>query len=146
MRLPSVFNNKSLSNPTSVFDLMNRFDELFYDFDKQNKWLAKGDFVPQVDIEEKDGVWHLTADIPGVKKEDLKVEFSDGYLTISGEKVHEAKGEGRYFERSYGKFTRSFTLPKTINGDKIEARFENGVLHLTAPTIEGKKTTNITIS
>jgi len=141
MRLPTL---QSYRRPVSLFDFSSPFDELFKGLDRNAEQWAN--FTPAIDIEEKDGTWHITADLPGLRKEDVKVEFHDGVLTISGERVKEAKGEGRYFERSYGRFVRSFNLPATVDAEKIDAKYENGVLHLSVPTAESKKAKTITIS
>jgi HSP20 family protein len=109
-------------------------------------WNRSSDFTPAVDIEEKDGVYHITADLPGMKKEDIKLDLTDNVLTISGERVREEKGEGKYFERSYGKFMRSFTLPKRVDVDHVKATFENGVLHVEVPQRELNASRSIKIN
>jgi HSP20 family protein len=86
---------------------------------------------PAVDITEADDKYVVTAEVPGVKREDLTVELQDGVLSIRGEKKserEETKEKARYLERSYGAFTRAFTLPADANPDRVSATFENGVL------------------
>ena len=95
-----------------------------------------------VDIYEKDENYVLTAELPGVKKEDLKVNVEGDVLTIEAEKRSEFENtqEGLYHsERSYGKFSRSFRLNSQVEGDKIEANFTDGVLRLTMPKREEVK-------
>lgn len=96
--------------------------------------------VPRVDISEDKDNFYITAEMPGIPKENIKVNISDdGVLTISGEKKQEEKQEGRNFyriERRYGTFTRSFTLPDNVKRDGISARYENGVLYITLPKQE----------
>ncbi len=92
------------------------------------------------DIYEKDGNYHIEADIPGFQKEDIQVECEDGYVTISAEKKqdHEEKDkEKRYIkrERFYGKTTRKFYVGE-VDSDKIKAEFKNGILELTIPKEE----------
>ncbi len=92
------------------------------------------------DIYEKDGAYHIEADIPGFQKEDIQVECEDGYVTISAEKKqdHEEKDkEKRYIkrERFYGKTTRKFYVGE-VDSDKIKAEFKNGILELTIPKEE----------
>lgn len=91
---------------------------------------------PAVDLVEKDGAYEITAELPGIDPKDVHVTVSDGVLTLSGEKT-EAKEEQRtdYYlsERRYGAFRRSFPLPRSVDADKIEARFDKGVLILTLP-------------
>ncbi len=79
-----------------------------------------GLWVPAVDVRETDDELHVTAELPGLRPEDVTVTVENGVLTISGEKkqeIQEGKEEGDYylFERRYGRFERSFTLPRTVN-------------------------------
>ncbi len=135
---------------SSVFDLM---DEFVRGMDTPAHWPLSTEwnkelasFNPMIDIEEKDGVYHITADIPGMKKEDIKVDLSENVLTICGERVREEKGDGKYFERSYGKFSRSFSLPKTVNHESVNAKYDNGVLHIDVPQQETKSAKAIKIN
>lgn len=96
-------------------------------------------FAPVVNTREDAAAYHVEADLPGVEKEDIKVDVKDNVLTISGERKHkeEVKREDYYkFESSYGKFERSFTLPKGVDADHIEAKTEKGVLELTIPKLK----------
>jgi HSP20 family protein len=89
--------------------------------------------VPAVDVTEADDKYVITAEIPGVKKEDLTLELHDGVLSIRGEKRserEETKQKARLLERTYGAFTRAFTLPADAAVDKVTASFENGVLRI----------------
>jgi HSP20 family protein len=95
-----------------------------------------GGYIPEFDIKEKADAFVLKADLPGVRTEDLNVQANDNRLTISGkrEEEKEEKGETTYrMERSYGSFTRSFTLPESIDSSKVNAELKNGVLTLTVP-------------
>eukprot|EP00742_Colponemidia_sp_Colp-10_P003138 GILJ01003344.1.p3 GENE.GILJ01003344.1~~GILJ01003344.1.p3 ORF type:complete len:188 (-),score=30.55 GILJ01003344.1:1129-1692(-) len=86
-----------------------------------------------VDMVETDNGFKITADLPGFKKEDIKVRVEEGALVISGERKNETKTEGkRSFrsERTYGQFTRVLPLPKTADMESIKAKYENGVLNL----------------
>ncbi|HJL17416.1 MAG TPA: Hsp20/alpha crystallin family protein [Sandaracinaceae bacterium LLY-WYZ-13_1] len=93
-------------------------------------------FTPAVDIFEEDDAIVMRAEVPGMKAEDLHVHVDNGVLTLSGERSleNEEKRE-RYhrIERSYGSFSRSFVLPKSVDGDAIEANLEEGVLALRLP-------------
>ena len=89
--------------------------------------------APKVDITETDGEYVVSAELPGVKREDMTLEIQEGVLTIRGEKKHERdeKNErGRRLERSYGAFSRTFSLPSDADGSKIEATFKDGVLSI----------------
>jgi len=100
------------------------------------------EWVPAVDITERPNELVLTAELPGMRREDIEIELENNVLTIRGEKKaeHEEKGEERYvFERQFGSFARSFTLPRTVDPDRIHARFENGVLTVKMPKSEAAK-------
>ncbi|HEX4926244.1 MAG TPA: Hsp20/alpha crystallin family protein [Bdellovibrionales bacterium] len=102
-------------------------------------------FNPACDIEEQDDHFRISVDLPGVSKDDVKVEVVDNRLVISGERKHEKKEGGRRSERYYGRFERSFMLPTAIDVDKIEARYENGVLELAVPKAESAKPRTVQI-
>jgi len=94
------------------------------------------DFLPNVNSREDEKAFYLDVDLPGVKKEDIELNITDGVLTISGErKTYKEEKDKTYYkiESSYGKFKRSFTLPKDIDEGKIEAEVKDGVLALTIP-------------
>jgi HSP20 family protein len=91
-------------------------------------------FSPRIDISEDEKHIYVEAEIPGVKKDDLKLTLEDNILTIEGEKkVEEEKKDKNFFrnERVFGSFKRAFTLPVEVNPDKIDAKFDNGLLHVT---------------
>jgi HSP20 family protein len=101
-------------------------------------------WMPAVDVRESNDEIRVTAELPGLKSEDVTVTLENGVLSISGEKkqeVQEGKEDGNYylFERRYGRFERSFTLPRTVDADRIKARFEDGVLTVTLPKAENAK-------
>ncbi|MNJ96647.1 Spore protein SP21 [compost metagenome] len=147
MRALTPWGRRHMSSP----DLFNQFEEFINDFDRGifpmslTSRMGMADFSPAVDLEEKDGNYLVSADLPGLKKEDIKIDLSDNVLTISGERVREEKSEGKYTERVYGKFTRSFSLPTKVNADKIQAQFKDGVLHVTLPKAEGVRSQAIKI-
>ena len=92
-------------------------------------------FYPSIDISEDKEAYLFKAELPDVKKEDIKVECHEGVLTISGEKKFEkeSKDESKRYhriERSYGTFMRSFTLPETADSEHIHAEFQNGLLNV----------------
>jgi len=98
------------------------------------------------DVHEERDKYSIQAEIPGVPKENIHVNISNGYLTISGEKKEEKQDEQaqddriiRRSERRYGSFSRSFRLPTECEPDKIQAKFNNSVLNLTIPKIEKKE-------
>ena len=100
------------------------------------------DWTPTVDISETDGEYQIKAEIPDVKKEDVKVTLEDGVLTIQGERKQEKEEKGKKYhriERSYGSFVRSFSLPELIDEEKVKAEFKEGVLNLHLPKSEKGK-------
>jgi HSP20 family protein len=91
---------------------------------------------PQIEVCERDNQLLVCADLPGLKKEDIKVEFTDNALTIQGERrqEHEETHEGHHTsERSYGTFYRSIPLPAGVNPENAKATFQDGVLKITMP-------------
>lgn len=96
------------------------------------------------DLSETDEAYELQVDLPGMKKDDISVDFSDGVLSISGERKDERedKRKGYYLsERSYGAYERSFRVPESVDYDNISAQFNDGVLTITLPkTEEAQKT------
>jgi len=93
-------------------------------------------WTPSVDLVDNDEEYLLTADLPGVRREDVEITFEDGVLTLKGMRKQESeKKERKYhiWERSYGSFERSFTLPRTVDPEKIRADFEDGVVKIHMP-------------
>ncbi|MBS1972424.1 MAG: Hsp20/alpha crystallin family protein [Bdellovibrionales bacterium] len=154
MRTPIQRNRRELSPFQDRRDLMSRFNEFFNDWDRDifqgrglerlEKDLERTDFSPSVDVEENDEMFLVSADIPGVKKEDLKIDLNGNMLRVSGERKREIKEEG-YYERSSGRFSRSFTLPENVDASKIEANFEDGVLRIVLPKTEVKGSQEIKV-
>jgi HSP20 family protein len=109
---------------------------------------ARAGFVPSVDVSESDSHYTITAELPGVQKDDVHVELQDDMLVIQGEKRserEEKKDRGRYVERSYGSFSRAFTLPADADIERLEASFKDGVLALRVPRREAAKPRQIAI-
>src|SRR5213596_1957765 len=99
--------------------------------------LAVADWSPEVDISQDDHGYLLKADLPEMKKDDVRVTVEDGVLCLSGERKPEKSDENRKFhriERSSGNFRRSFTLPEDADSTKVTADFRDGVLNVHLPT------------
>jgi HSP20 family protein len=110
--------------------------------------LTVADWMPIVDISETDGEYLIKAELPEVKKEDVKVTVENGVLTIQGERRQEKEEKGKKFhrvERSYGSFVRSFTLPETIDEGGVKAEYKEGVLNLHLPKSEKVKPKSIDV-
>jgi len=113
--------------------LRREVDRLFEDF-QLGSW--RSPFGPAVDIVEKEKAYEITAELPGMDESNIDVKFSDGTLTIKGEKRDEKEEKKKDYylsERRYGSFQRSFGVPDGVDADKIEANFKNGVLTVTLP-------------
>jgi HSP20 family protein len=105
-------------------------------------------WMPAMDLVETADHFVLRADLPGMSQDDVKIEFEDGTLTLSGERKaeHESKNEGYYrVERAFGSFSRSLTLPKGVDPEAVTAKFENGVLEVRIPKPEERKPRRIEI-
>lgn len=104
---------------------------------------------PAVDLYEDKDSLVVTAELPGVKREEIDVSLRDGTLTISGERKHAEKhGEGETYrsERFYGRFQRTIQLPTPVEGDKVKASYKDGVLTVTLPKTEAAKPKQIEVN
>ena len=123
--------------------LFNTFNNRFgFDESTMNEELENAVWSPLTDISENKDQYILKLDLPGVSKENLKLNFHDGELIISGERKQEKEDKDSKYhriERTYGKYYRSFTLPQTIQADKINAEFKDGQLTITVPKSEEAK-------
>jgi len=114
-------------------------------FDDERFWRQglSWNTAPAVDIAEKDNAYEITAELPGIDEKNVEVQFSEGTLSIRGEKKDEKEEKKKDYylsERRYGSFQRSFRVPDGVDADKIEAQFKNGVLTVTLPkTADAKK-------
>ena len=111
--------------------------------------VATSAWLPSVDVFEDKESLKIVAELPGLKPEDVKITLENSTLTLRGEKkqVAEEKTERVHrYERSYGSFERSFSLPNTVDTDKVAASFENGVLTITLPKAEKAKPREISVS
>jgi HSP20 family protein len=137
--------------------LFRRFDQFFGQeplnpttlLARWNESLDQDSWIPAVDVRETDEEFVFTADLPGLAKDDVQITLEDKVLTISGERKFEGKEENQNYhriERSYGTFSRSFTLPHEVNQDKVKANFDNGLLTVSVAKAEEIKPRKIEIS
>jgi HSP20 family protein len=106
-------------------------------------------WIPTVDLIDQNGEYLLTAELPGMTQDDIEVDVQDDVLTLRGEKSESAEHEDkdhRLYERSYGSFERSFTLPRAVDSEGVTADYENGVLTVHIPKTEVAKGRKIAIS
>jgi HSP20 family protein len=134
----------------SMQDKMNRlFEDSFLRSMDGEEVVAQGTWSPVVDIYEKKDSIVLKAEVPGLEKDDISVVVEENVLTIKGEKKQEndvEKDRLHRVERTYGSFERSFTLPKTVDQEKLEAEYRNGVLVITLPKVPEAKPKQIEVS
>ena len=134
--------------PVNFFDQFNN---------EINRYLAhthpastrQRDWVPAVDIHEEESRFVLTADVPGVSRENIDITLEDGVLTVRGERSAEqaSTGEGiRRRERVHGTFLRQFTLPDTVDAEHINATVKDGVLEIAIPKQEKLQPKKITVN
>jgi len=135
---------KSLTTPRSALPFGGDFDQVFNRMMRgwpfgwpemapstAPKALRAFDHVPKVEVKENGKAYTVTIELPGLDEKDVKVQVEDDVLTISGEKkVEQTDDKMHYTERSYGSFTRAFTLPVDADRDGISAKFAKGVLEL----------------
>jgi HSP20 family protein len=124
----------ALTRLTSEFDRV--FEETGWPAFRTRGIARSTAWSPKLDIFEKDNRLIARADLPGLTKEDVKVEVVNGYLTIAGERKWESEEEKESFyrcEREYGSFYRAFPLPEGVDVGNVRAAFENGVLEVTIP-------------
>jgi HSP20 family protein len=134
--LPDLFRRPS--GGMDVFRTLHReIDQLFDDFTRGFPTYGESSVMPiNLDVAETDKAFEVTAELPGAKPEDVDISLSDGILTVKGEKKTEKDEKQKNYhmvERSYGAFQRSFRLPGEVDPDKVEARFDNGLLKVTLP-------------
>ncbi len=138
------------SPTTDMRRLQREFESLFENF-FPTRTAEDGEsavWAPRVDLSETDEAYFIHLDLPGLKKDEVEINFHEGTLSVSGERQAESTEENRKFvrvERSYGRFYRAFTLPQAVNEKKIEATFEDGVLNVRVPKAEEVKPRRIAI-
>ncbi len=128
--------------PWQELESMNRQLSRLLDDSRFGLLNEAGRWAPTVDIRETDDALLVQAELPGIEKKDVHLEVKDGVLTISGERRYEkdVKEENVHrVERSYGRFSRSFSLPPNVDTDKVDAAMKNGVLEVRLPKHESAK-------
>jgi len=144
-------------NPArELFNVEREFRKLFNDFEgrfgvkknDQEDEYENAVWAPLTDISEDKDTYRIHLDLPGVKKEDVKISFEDGKLNIAGERKQEKESDDSKYhriERVYGKYFRTFNLPKEIKADEISANYKEGTLTISIPKAEEVKPKEIEI-
>ena len=144
-------NRRPLESMTSLRRLNSILDDAFssWPFQAQENGALTSSWIPVCDVfEDKDAV-KIVAEVPGVRPEDVKLSLENNLLTIRGEKRQQAEEKTERvhrYERSYGSFERSFSLPNTVDAEKVAASFENGILTITLPKAERAKPREIAVA
>ena len=119
-----------------VAALQSRVNSLFRDMSEGDNPVTTANFVPAVDVYEDEHNVTLKIEVPGIEEKDIDVRIENNVLTVHGERrfEKEEKEENyRRVERQYGSFTRTFTLPTTVDAEKVEANYDKGVLKIALP-------------
>jgi len=144
-------------NPTrELLNIEKEFNRLFNSFGRRfgtekelDSELENAVWMPLADIAEDNNNYSIHIDLPGINKEDVKISFANGELSISGERKQEKESKNSKYhriERSYGKYFRSFRLPENIEEDKIKADFKDGALMISIPKSEKARPKEIQIN
>ncbi len=126
-----------------------RWARLLPELEEDWPWVSgRHGWLPALDVHENDEQYAVTVELPGMEKEDVTIECEDGMVTIRGEKKserEEKEEKPRFVERRYGAFSRSFSMPRDGDADRMEAAFDKGVLTLTIPKTEAAKPRTVAI-
>ena len=116
-------------------------EPFFGRFNYLDDTITNGTWAPAVDVAEDTDRILVKVEVPGMEEKDLKVNFEDGLLTVSGERQFERREDRSYhrIERAYGNFVRTFSLPRSVDAGKITAQYRNGVLEIEIPKREESK-------
>lgn len=145
-------------NPVrDMLDIEREFNKMFNSFESRfgitknnddNEEYENAVWMPLTDVYEDKDNFKMKIDLPGIKKEDVKISYSNGKLSISGERVEEEENKDakcHRIERTFGKYYRSFNLPENVQADKIDAKFNDGQLSITIPKAEEAKPKEIEV-
>lgn len=132
---------------------LREIEDIFDRYTRSFGWpmgelVSKGDWAPRVDISETEEELTIQAELPDVRKEDMRIRIEDGVLELRGERKSAEEEKGRTFhrvERFYGSFYRSFALPESVDQEKIQAKYHDGVLEIRLPKREQPKRKGIEV-
>ncbi|MCK4236806.1 MAG: Hsp20/alpha crystallin family protein [Candidatus Krumholzibacteria bacterium] len=129
--------------------VIDRMFDGFFDLTRHGLEFENVPWAPHVNIEESDEMFEVTAEVPGMEKDGIKIEVRDHVLALSGEnKINNEKKDKNIhvFERCYGRFERAFKLPENVDTDKIEAEYKNGILKIDIPKTKASKPKEIKVN
>lgn len=132
----------TMCRPSELVSFGDEIDCLFDELLFRPRRETNGYIFPPVNIKENKGHLEVSTEIPGMKKEDIKVEVRDNVLSISGEKKQQREQKEETFyriEQCYGKFDRRITLPSKVDASKISAEYKEGILNISLPIAESAK-------
>ena len=146
MLYPTIWRRQSPNLWDELFNMRNTFDRMLSGSETQ---VGTG-WCPAVDVHETKDELVLQAELPGLTKDDVELSIENGVLSVSGEKKQERQEgeEGSDYhlvERRYGRFERRFSLPRSVDPEKVKADFSNGMLNITLPKAEAAKPRRIPI-
>jgi HSP20 family protein len=146
-----MLNTVTRWNPAAAYLTREPFsrllDTLFNDL--QGEEVSNRGWVPPVDIQETEDAYKVLAELPGLTKDDINITLENNVLRLSGERKFEKEVQKESYhriERTYGTFSRAFSLPQQVSPEGVQAAFENGVLTITVPKAEQAKPRKISIS
>jgi HSP20 family protein len=125
------------------FELKHSINDLFDNFFNASQELDQEDYLQNfnLDITEDDSAYHLSADLAGIEEKDIDIELDQGKLTIKAKREHVNKDKKHHIqERYYGEYQRTISLPDNIDGEKVSAKYKNGVLDISIPKKEKSET------
>ncbi len=147
--LPVLRRYRGVPAGWDLFDVGRQFDRLL---GGDVRSPASAGWSPAIDVQEHENGFAVTAELPGLKAEDIELKIENGVLSLIGEKKEEeereegTEGSSRHvIERRYGRFERSFTLPRGVDTEKVTAKFDDGVLTVTVPKAASAKPKKIAI-
>ncbi len=147
MLYPTIWRGRAPNVWDEMFNIRNEFDRLL---GRRGDTEVTSAWCPVVDVREGKDELALQAELPGIRQDDVNVSVENGVLTISGQKKQEIEQgqEGSDYhlvERHYGRFERSFSLPRSVDAQKVKAEFADGVLTVTLPKAEAAKPRRIEV-
>lgn len=131
-----------------LVSLRDDMDRLFRSFFGGPLEEVEGFWAPVIDIEEDNDSYYVRAEVPGIKKEEIKISVRGNALSLSGERKQESETKNKTFhrvERSYGRFKRTISLPSEIDAEKVKATYKDGILTVTLPKPESMKPKEIEV-